>query len=65
MIRRHFAIVGFVILNLLVRLWIALHPLECTDGKSIPDDTYLSLTLARNIAHGLGPSYAGELTNGF
>ncbi len=54
-----------LVLNLLLRFWIVFRPLECTDGISIPDDTYISLTLARNIAHGSGATFAGEPTNGF
>ena len=54
-----------IALNLLLRSWVAFRPLEITDAVSIPDDTYISLTLARNIAHGSGVTFAGETTSGF
>jgi hypothetical protein len=44
---------------------VALRPLQYLDGLTIPDDAYLSLTIARNIAKGLGPWYGAGLTNGF
>jgi hypothetical protein len=47
------------------RLGIALRPIRFLDGLTIPDDTYLSLTIARNIARGLGPLYGADYTNGF
>jgi hypothetical protein len=52
-------------LNFAVRSYIAVRPLEYIDGLTIPDDAYLSLTLARNIAQGHGPQYGGHYTNGF
>ncbi len=48
-----------------LRLCLALRPLPFLDDLTIPDDAYLSLTLARNIARGLGPLYALAPTNGF
>jgi hypothetical protein len=51
--------------NLLLRLVVAARPIELLDGLTIPDDAYLSLTLARNLAHGLGPLYGTEPTSGF
>jgi hypothetical protein len=51
--------------NLCLRCIVALRPLEYIDGLIIPDDAYLSLTIARNIAAGLGPLYGLEHTNGF
>lgn len=54
-----------IALNLGLRSHVALRPLEDIDGLSIPDDAYLSLTLARNIAQGHGPQYGGQYTNGF
>ncbi len=59
------AILVLLALNAVLRFWIVFRPLEYTDGLTVPDDTYLSLTIARNIAHGAGPSYGGEPTNGF
>ncbi len=51
--------------NLIARLLIATRSLIYLDGLTIPDDAYLSLTIARNIAHGLGPFYGLDYTNGF
>lgn len=57
---------GLLLLNLLLRLFVvAFQPLAALDGLFIPDDAYLSLTLARNIARGLGPLYGFDYTNGF
>jgi hypothetical protein len=39
--------------------------MEFLDGAFILDDPYYSLTIAKNIANGLGPSYGGQYTNGF
>jgi len=50
---------------LLARLWMASRPIEQIDGLTIPDDTYLSLTVARNLAAGKGPLYGEGFTNGF
>lgn len=51
--------------NFLLRAFIAVRPIEAIDRLTIPDDAYLSLHLARNIAHGLGPLYGAACTNGF
>jgi hypothetical protein len=51
--------------GLLYRLAISQRPLPILDGLTIPDDTYLSLTIARNLARGLGPLYGTAYTNGF
>jgi hypothetical protein len=56
---------AFVCVNVAIRGFVALRPLELTDSLSIPDDAYLSLTIARNIANGLGPMYGDAFTNGF
>ncbi len=48
-----------------LRCVVALRPLEAIDSLTIPDDAYLSMTIARNIARGLGPLYGTEFTNGF
>ncbi len=50
---------------LVLRLAIASRPIEALDGKSLPDDAYLSLELAKNIGQGKGPLYGDVLTNGF
>jgi hypothetical protein len=57
-----FSILG---LGFLLRAMVAIRPLKFIDGLTIPDDSYLSLTLARNIARGLGPLYGDSYTNGF
>ncbi len=54
-----------LVVNLLARLFVALRPLECIDGLLLPDDTYISLKIAKNIALGLGPLYGDAYTNGF
>ena len=55
------AAVGFVI-----RLAILFRPLTIIDRLFIPDDTYYTLTIARSMAHGHGPTTDGTtLTSGF
>ena len=54
-----------LLLNLALRLFVALRPLKYIDGLTLPDDAYLCLTLAKNIARGLGPLYGMDYTNGF
>lgn len=51
--------------NTALRLVVALRPLEALDQHTLTDDTYLALTIARNIARGLGPLYGNAPTNGF
>lgn len=41
------------------------NPIEYLDALTIPDDAYLSLTIAKNISQGLGPLYSSNFTNGF
>src|SRR4030067_2176688 len=63
---RHGKFIPFVLLgNFALRLIVALRPVKYLDGLTLPDDTYLCLTLARNIANGLGPLYGTDYTNGF
>lgn len=55
-----------MVLNVAVLLTVTLRPMPLLDDiLSLPDDAYLSLQLARNIAHGLGPWYGLAHTNGF
>jgi len=54
-----------LLLNLAVRLSVAVQPIEHIDSVAMPDDTYLALTIARNIAEGNGSTYAGQFTNGY
>jgi hypothetical protein len=51
--------------DFIVRLFVAIRPLEFIDGHTIPDDAYISLTIARSIASGLGPFFGLAHTNGF
>lgn len=51
--------------NFLSRLLILIRPLKYIDGLLIPDDAYLGMTIAKNIAQGLGPLYGFDYTNGF
>ncbi|MFA6456942.1 MAG: hypothetical protein WCW40_08985 [Bacteroidota bacterium] len=60
-----FIIFGLLLLNLALRVAVALKPIEHVDDVTIPDDAYLSLTIARNIAEGNGPLYGNGYTNGF
>ncbi len=51
---------------LALRLAIALRDLDVVDRLFIPDDTYYTLSIARSMAGGIGPSVDGvHLTNGF
>lgn len=51
---------------LALRLAIALRDLDVVDRLFMPDDTYYTLSIARSIANGTGPSIDGvHLTNGF
>lgn len=54
-------IVGFA-----VRLALLARPIASLDRGFVPDDTYYTLTIARSIAHGHGPTADGTtLTSGF
>jgi hypothetical protein len=53
--------VGFAL-----RLAVLLRPIGVIDKLFVPDDTYYTLTIARSIAHGHGPTVDGHtLTSGF
>lgn len=54
-----------IVAGFFYRLASARRPLPVLDCLTIPDDTYLSLTIARNLARGLGPLYETAYTNGF
>src|SRR5262245_29670872 len=62
---KRITLLGLVLLNLAIRLFLALGPLQRLDGTTVPDDAYLSLTIARNIAEGWGPLYGDAATSGF
>lgn len=51
--------------GLALRGVVAFRPLHVIDGRTLPDDAYLSLELARSIARGLGPWFSTGPTNGF
>jgi hypothetical protein len=53
-------------LALVIRLYISWRPLSYIDNLFIPDDTYLALKIAKNIASGAGITFDGiHPTNGF
>lgn len=58
-------IISAVLVNLILRLYIASQPFEFIDGPFIQDDSYYVLTIAKNIANGSGPLYTDSYTNGF
>ena len=60
------AVTGIAILGFLLRLAVLVRPIGVIDKLFIPDDTYYTLTIARSIAHGHGPTVDGHtLTSGF
>lgn len=62
---RSWTLLGVLLLAALLRLGIATRPIAAIDGKSLPDDTYISLELARQIGQGNGPRFGDQMTNGF
>jgi len=52
MFSRSFTLPILLGLNFLIKFWVAVRPLKIIDGHTIPDDAYLCLTIARNIAWG-------------
>jgi hypothetical protein len=58
-------VVLLVAVDLGLRLGVAVRPLPEIDGLTVPDDAYLSLSLARAIGSGEGPRYGLGYTNGF
>jgi hypothetical protein len=60
------AVGGAMILAFGLRLALLARPIARLDRGFIPDDTYYTLTIARSIAHGHGPTADGTtLTSGF
>lgn len=60
------AVAGLTLIGLVLRLAILFRPLALIDRLFIPDDTYYTLTIARSMAHGHGPTVDGTtLTSGF
>lgn len=55
-----------VLVGAALRLAVFLRPLPVLDRLFVPDDTYYTLTIARSLAHGHGPTTDGHvLTSGF
>jgi hypothetical protein len=60
------AVIGITIVGFGLRLAVLLRPIGVIDRLFVPDDTYYTLTIARSIAHGHGPTVDGHtLTSGF
>ncbi|MGZ4754630.1 MAG: glycosyltransferase family 39 protein [Acidimicrobiia bacterium] len=60
------AVAAFAFIGLLLRGALVSRSLRAIDGLFIPDDTYYTLTIARSLAHGHGPTVDGStLTSGF
>jgi hypothetical protein len=60
------AILVLFLLALTIRVTLAFKDIASIDRLFLPDDTYYSLAIARNLAHGHGPTADGFiLTNGF
>ena len=60
------AVGGAMLLAFGVRLALLAQPIARLDRAFIPDDTYYTLSIARSIAHGHGPTADGTtLTSGF
>lgn len=60
------AVTGITIVGFVLRLLVFVRPIGVIDRLFIPDDTYYTLTIARSIAHGHGPTVDGHtLTSGF
>src|SRR5512138_3415968 len=63
--RSFLALASVVLVDLLARCLYVARPLAYVDNLTLPDDAYLSLTIARNLARGLGPLYGTAYTNGY
>jgi hypothetical protein len=60
------AVGGITALGFVFRVAVLVRPIGVVDKLFIPDDTYYTLTIARSIAHGHGPTVDGHtLTSGF
>jgi Dolichyl-phosphate-mannose-protein mannosyltransferase len=60
------AIAGITVVGFALRLAVLFRPIGVIDKLFIPDDTYYTLTIARSLAHGHGPTVDGHtLTSGF
>ena len=59
-------VIGITIVGFVLRLAVLVRPVGVIDRLFIPDDTYYTLSIARSIAHGHGPTVDGHtLTSGF
>jgi len=58
-------IIIFLVLNVIAKIFFISRPIEFIDSVAFPDDTYISLFLAEQIAEGNGPLYGDNFTNGF
>ena len=62
----HRAGLAIFLVALAVRLWFVAQPFDALDRGFVPDDTYYTLSVARNMAAGRGPiADSDHLTNGF
>ena len=60
------AVVAIALGGLALRLVLFTRPIAVIDRLFVPDDTYYTLTIARSLAEGLGPTVDGStLTSGF
>jgi hypothetical protein len=60
------AVAGATLVGLALRVAVLVRPIGVIDRLFIPDDTYYTLTIARSIAKGHGPTVDGHtLTAGF
>lgn len=60
------AIAGITLVGFALRLAVLLRPIGVIDKLFVPDDAYYTLTIARSLARGHGPTVDGHtLTSGF
>ena len=50
------AIAGITVVGFVLRLAVLVRPVGVIDKLFVPDDTYYTLTIARSLAHGHGPT---------
>ena len=59
-------IAGIAVVGFVLRVAVLVRPIGVIDKLFIPDDTYYTLTIARSLANGDGPTVDGSsLTSGF
>jgi len=64
--RVHATVAVIALAGLAIRLAVAWRPLASIDRLFIPDDSYYTLSIARSLAHGHGPTVGhAPLTSGF